>query len=224
MSPSAPPSTAADTALGNKAVDMGFLYEVTTKGMENTDKTGREALGFIVFLEHAEDDTADGGEETAKEEALSEEERPELFSNGKDTMAVGDVKDLKGYGSGAVNGVFRTADGTETAVASERDKFKFTAFITAIHATTESRDTAAKHPIGIPDDGVTGMKDINDFFVMVFENVLENIYGTIMKDLATKTIPHKTERRGSGADLRNLKYQRHFFIPKFRRWHKNHDL
>lgn len=65
MSLGAPTSTVTDTALGEKAVDMRVPFEVTPKGMEDTDKTGSKAFGFVIFMEHTKDDTADGREETA---------------------------------------------------------------------------------------------------------------------------------------------------------------
>ena len=65
MSLGAPTSTVTDTALGEKAVDMWVPFEVTSKGMEDTDKTGSKAFGFVIFMEHTKDDTADGREETA---------------------------------------------------------------------------------------------------------------------------------------------------------------
>ena len=87
----APSSTVTDTALGEKAVDMWIPFEVTSKGMENTDKTGSKAFGFVIFVEHTKDDTADGGEETAKEGAVSEEEGAEFFRDGEDTVTVLDI-------------------------------------------------------------------------------------------------------------------------------------
>lgn len=88
MSFGAPASTVTDTALGEKAVDMRVPFEVTSKGMEDTDKTGSKAFRFIIFVEHTKDDTADSREETAQQGAVSEEERPELLRDGEDTVAV----------------------------------------------------------------------------------------------------------------------------------------
>ena len=88
MSLGAPPSTVTDTALGEKAVDMRIPFEVASKGMENTDKTGIKEFGSVIFVEHTKDDTADGREETAQQGAVSEEEGAEFFRDGEDTMTV----------------------------------------------------------------------------------------------------------------------------------------
>ena len=48
----APMPTIADTALRDEAVDMGVPFQVTSEGMEDTDKAGSKAFGFVVFVEH----------------------------------------------------------------------------------------------------------------------------------------------------------------------------
>ena len=121
----APASTIADTTLRDEAVDMRIPLKITPEGMEDTDKTGSKAFGFVVFVEHTEDDTADSGEEASKEGTVSKEECAEFFYDGEDTVAVFHVQNLKGHGGSTVNGVFCTAGGAETAVAAERDKFSF---------------------------------------------------------------------------------------------------
>lgn len=108
-------------------------------------------------MEHTEDDAAGGREKAVKEGAVVKEEGTQFFCNGEDTVTVCDVQNLKGHGSGTVDGVFRTAGGTEAAVAAERDKFKVPTFVTAIHGTAERRVTTVEHPVNIPDDGVPGM-------------------------------------------------------------------
>ena len=189
MSLGAPLSAVADTALGEKTVDMGVPFEVTSKGMEDTDKTGSKAFGFVVFMEHTKDNAADGREETAKEGAVSEEEGAEFFRDGEDTVPMLNVQDFKGHGGGTVNGVFRTTGGTETAMTAERNKFKFPAFITAIHGSAERRVTTVKHPVNIPDDRLSGMENIKHFFVMVIKDILKDVHKTIMRDLATENNP-----------------------------------
>lgn len=184
-----PEAGVPDTALGDEAVDMGIPFEVASKGMEDTDKAGSEAMRLVFFMEHTEDDAAGGREKAVKEGAVVKEEGTQFFSNGEDTVAVCDVQNLKGHGSSTVDGVFCTAGGTETAVAAERDKFKFSTFVTAIHGTAERRVTTVKHPVDIPDDGLPGMEEIKHFFIMVFEDVLKNVHKRIMKDLATENNP-----------------------------------
>lgn len=189
MSLGAPSSTVTDTTLGEKAVDMWVPFKVASKGMEDTDKTGSKAFGTVIFMEHTKDDTADGREETAQQGAVSEEEGAEFFCDGEDTVTVFDIQDLKGHGSGTINRVFDAAGGAETAVAAERDKFKFPAFITAIHGTAKRRITAVKHPVNIPDDRLPRMENIKHFFIMVIKDVLKDVHKTIMRDLMTENNP-----------------------------------
>ena len=44
-------------------------------------------------------------EQTVKEGAVIQEEIPELFVNGKNTMAVGNIDEFKGHGGSALHGV-----------------------------------------------------------------------------------------------------------------------
>lgn len=140
-------------------------------------------------MEHAEDDAFCGSKKTVKEGTVSKKEGAQFLSNGEDAVAVCNIQKFKGHGSGTVNGVFCTAGGTETAVAAERNKFEFAAFVTTIHGTAERRVTAVEHPVNIPDDGLPGMEKIKHFFIMVFKDVLENIHKSIMNDLATENNP-----------------------------------
>ena len=189
MSLRAPSTTVTNAAFGKKAVDMRVPFEVTSKGMKDTDKTGSKAFEFVIIKEHTKDDAADSGKETAKQGAVSEKERAEFFCNGEDTVTVLYVQNFKGHGSGTINRVFSATGGTETAVAAERDKFKFATFITAIYGTAERRVGAVKHPVNIPDDRPTWMKDIKHFFIMVIKDVLKDVRKTIMRDLATESNP-----------------------------------
>lgn len=185
----APTPTIADTALRDEAVDMGVPFKVTPEGMEDTDKAGSKTFGFVVFVEHTEDNVADCGEKTSKEGAVSEKEGAEFLSDSEDTVAVLNVQNLKSHGGSTVNGIFCTAGGAETAVAAERDKFKFAAFVTGKHGTTERRVTTVKHPVNIPDDGLSGMEDIKHFFIMVSKNFLEYVHKTIMQDMSAESNP-----------------------------------
>ena len=185
----APAPTVADTTLRDEAVDMRVPLKVTPEGVEDTDKAGSKTFGFVVFVEHTEDNIADGGEKATKEGTVSEEEGPEFFSDSEDTVAVPHIQNLKSHGGSTVNGVFCTAGGAETAVAAERDKFKFPAFVTGIHGPTERRVTAVKHPVNIPDDGLAWMEDIKHFFIMVSKNFLEYVHKTIMQDMSAESNP-----------------------------------
>ena len=49
----APETVVSDTAFRDKTVDMRIPFEVTAKGVKDTDKTWGKALRFIIFMEHA---------------------------------------------------------------------------------------------------------------------------------------------------------------------------
>ena len=170
-------------------MDMGVPFKVTPEGMKDTDKAGGKAFGFIVLVEHTEDDTADSGEEASKEGTVSKEEGSEFLCNGEDTVSVFHVQNLKGHGGSTVNGVFSTAGGAETAVAAERDKFEFPTFVTSKHGATERRITTVKHPVNIPGDGLAGVEDIKHFFIMVSKNFLKDVHETIMQDMSAESNP-----------------------------------
>ena len=78
--------------------------------------------------------------------------------NGKNTMTVPHIDYLKRHGSSTVDGVFRTACRTETAVASVRNKFESTTGGTAIHGSTESWIPTVDHTINIFNNRFTGMQ------------------------------------------------------------------
>lgn len=68
--------------------------------------------------------------------------------------------------------VFVAAGRAETALASERNKFKFSTMGTAIHGTAMGRVTTMNHLVDIFYDGRTGMQFVNDVFVIVGEDGL----------------------------------------------------
>lgn len=95
--------------------------------------------------------------ETVKERAVTQEEIPELFVNGKDTVAVGDIDQFKGHGSSALHGVKISAGRAETAMAAEGNKLELSAVRAAIHGTAERRITAVDHFIYVFYDRLTWM-------------------------------------------------------------------
>lgn len=73
--------------------------------MENHDEAGGEIHGFILFIKHTGNNTGYSVEQTVEEGAVMEEETPELFVNGKNTVAVNDINKLKGHGGSALHRV-----------------------------------------------------------------------------------------------------------------------
>ena len=92
-----------------------------------------------------------------KERTVIQEKIPELPINGKNTMPVGNIDQLKGHGGSAFHGIFIAAGGAEAAVAAERDKFQLAAVGTAVHGTAESGITTVDHFIYVVNNRLTWM-------------------------------------------------------------------
>ena len=54
-----PGSDITGSTFGNEGMDVRIPFEVTTKGMKNTDETGCEMLFFIHIRKHTKDDIPD---------------------------------------------------------------------------------------------------------------------------------------------------------------------
>lgn len=109
-----PGEVVADTAFRDETVDMRIPFEVSAKGMQNTDKAGSKELRFIIFVEQTGNDAVHGGKEVVEKGTVIKEERTQFVGNGEDTMPVRDIDDLKRHRSSPVNGVHVAAGRTET--------------------------------------------------------------------------------------------------------------
>jgi len=96
-------------------------------------------------------------EKAVKQGTVVQEEVTEVFINGKYTVTMDDIHQLKGHGSGALHGVEVSTGWAETAVAAKRDEFQLTAVGTAIHCPAKGRITAVDHFIHILNDRLTWM-------------------------------------------------------------------
>ena len=94
-----PGSKASDSDFGDKNVNMRIPLKVATEGMKNADKAGSKALGFAEFAKHTKNDIADGVKKTVEKRAISAEKDTKLFGDGKNTMPVNTLDDLKGHRS-----------------------------------------------------------------------------------------------------------------------------
>ena len=121
---------------------------------------------------------------TVKEEKLSE-----AGINGKDTMSVGDIDELKGHGGSAFHGVLVATGGAETAVAAEGDEPEPAAAWAAVHGAAKGRIATVNHLIDIFHFRIPGVESIYNFFVMVCKNFLKDIHKTIMQENDTKRNP-----------------------------------
>ena len=111
---------------------------------------------------------------------------------------MGTINEFKGHFRRAVNAVFIAAGRTKLRMAAERDKFKFATVRTAIHRAAIRRIPAVDHFFNVFHDNRTGMKNIFNFFVVFFKNLLKDIHKTIMKEWKTEINPPlKIEGQGS---------------------------
>lgn len=119
----APEAVVAVATFGNEAMDVGIPFQIPAKGMENHNKTGSEVHGFVLLEKYARDNTVYGIEETIKQGSVFQKEMPEVFINGKNTVAVGNIDQFKGHRGGALHGIVVSVGRAETAVTAEGDKF-----------------------------------------------------------------------------------------------------
>ena len=153
----APETVTAVAAFGNQAVDMGVPFQISAKGVKDHDETGSKVHGLILFKKHTGDNAVYGMEETVKERTVIEEKLPELFINGKNTMTVGDIEQLKGHGSSTLHCVEISAGRAEAAMAAKRNKFELSTEGTAIHSPTKGRVTTVDHFIYVVNNRLTWM-------------------------------------------------------------------
>ena len=177
-----PEAVIRETAFGKETVDVRIPFERSAEGMEHADKPGHKVFGFVHFMEEPEDDTADSLKKAVKERAVIQKERAQVFINGKNEVPMCTINEFKGHFSRTIDTVFIATGGAKLGMAAERDKFKFTTVRTAIHCTTIRRIPTVDHFFNVFHDNGTGMKDIFNFFVVFFKNLLEDVHKTIMKE------------------------------------------
>lgn len=153
----APETIIAVTTFRNKAVYVRIPLQISAKGVEYHDETGSKVHGHILFKKHTGDNAVYGMEETVKERTVIQEKIPELFINGKNTMTVGDIDQLKGHGCSALHGVEIPTGRAEAAVAAERNKFQLSTVGAAIHGPAKRRVTTVDHSIHVLYDRLTWM-------------------------------------------------------------------
>lgn len=177
-----PETVIGEASFGKKAMDMWIPFQRSAKSMQDADETRDKVSAFIQFMEHSENDAANGLKKTVKEGTVTQKERAQVFINGKNKMPVCTVNKFKGHFCRAVNAVFVTAGRTKFRMAAERDKFKFAAVGTAIHGTAVRRVSAVNHLFDVFHNNGTWMKSIFNFFVVFFKNLLKDVHKSIMKE------------------------------------------
>ena len=120
-------------------------------------------------------------EQAVEEFTVFKKEMTEIFVDGENAMPVNNINQFEGHVGGAFHRILIPTGGTETAVTSEGNKFKFTAFRATVHGTAIRRVTTMNHLLDVFDYSVARMKSIYHFFIMISKDFLENIHMTIMK-------------------------------------------
>ena len=83
-----PKAVLVKSTFGNEAMDMRVPFEITAKGMQDTDKTGNKISFMIEIIEETGNDLINSLEEAVKKGTVCEEERTQFFSDGKDTVSM----------------------------------------------------------------------------------------------------------------------------------------
>ena len=108
----------------------------------------------------------------------------------ENTMTMCAVNKLKGHTGRAFLGILHTASRAEAAFAAEGNKFHVVASGADIHGTAKRRVATIDHLLNVFHDNGTWMKDIFNFFVVFFKNLLKDVHKSIMKELGTENNPH----------------------------------
>ena len=111
-------------------------------------------------------------EKAVKQGTVFEKKVTKIFINSKNTVAMLDINKLKRHRSSTFHRILVTTGRAETAVASERDKFKLATMGAAIHGTAKRWITTVDHLIDIFHLSRSGMEGIFDFFIVVSKDSL----------------------------------------------------
>ena len=66
----APDERPANAALRNETMDMRVPFQVPDKSVEDANKTRGKEFGFVVFMKHTQDHTADSREEAVQKRTV----------------------------------------------------------------------------------------------------------------------------------------------------------
>ena len=81
---------------------MRIPFEIPPKGMKDQNETGSEIFGFVIFMKQTEDNALDCLKKKTEKRSVFQKKVSEFRINGKNTVAVLDIDDLKRHGSGAL--------------------------------------------------------------------------------------------------------------------------
>lgn len=118
-----PEAVIRKTTFGNETVNVRVPLQGSPERVKDADESRDKVFRLIDVMEHPQDNTAHGVEETVKEGTVMQKERAKLFVNSKNTVSVGTVDQFKGHGDRTFLTVFDAAGGTKAALTTERNKF-----------------------------------------------------------------------------------------------------
>ena len=98
--------------------------------------------------------------ETVQERTVLKEKVAEIFINGKNTMTVADIDELKRHTGSALHGIFIATGGTKAAVTAKRDKLEVPTVSAGVHSTAKRRNAAVDHLIDIFHLSISRMESI----------------------------------------------------------------
>lgn len=168
----APRRDVASTTFRDESMDMRIPFQVTSKGVKNTDKTRGKIFGFIHFGKHTEDNIANGVKETVKEGSILEEIDTKFFRNGENTMTMNTSDKLARHMKRAFLVVTIATRRAKTTLATESDKFQISTVRAAIHGTAIGRVTTMKHLVDVFDNRSARMKFVNHIFIIIIKDRL----------------------------------------------------
>lgn len=128
---------------------MRIPFERSAESMENTNKTGSKVHGFILFVEHTENDRADSMKKAVEPGAVFFEKVAEFFWNGKDTVPVIAVDQFAGHSGSPITGIEIPTGRAKAALAAERDEFPLIAIKAMVQGTAKRRITTVDHLVDI---------------------------------------------------------------------------
>ncbi len=74
-------------------------------------------------------------------------------------------------------------------MASKRDELKFAAMGTAVHGAAVRGIPTVNHLFNVFHDNRTGMKNVFNFFVVFYKNLLKDVHKSIMQEMEAEVNP-----------------------------------
>ena len=105
--------------------------------------------------------------EAIKQRTISTKEDTEFFGDGKDTMPMNALNELKGHRSSALDRIEIAARGAKAALAAERNEFERTTRRTPVHCAAEGRISTMNHFLDTFKNNRACFQGVLDFFVMI---------------------------------------------------------